>query len=240
MLPVPHVVPQGPLLHLQQLGGWLPTWRGDQRIHDQVRQVHGRQRRHPPEHDERPGRPERQPDGPQRTGAGGADLEGHQDGAHDPPGVLGVGVPRHGHLAGGPDRDRGSEEGADPDAEDGAPDALVEQDQHWPPGGRCGHGRAGEVHHPVQAREVLPHAALAHAEPAPGALPVRRDHGDRGRLLPLPAGPQPGVVVRLRGDQRPRDLLGPELQQPARRVHALDAEGGVEKGPGGARGRRGP
>mmetsp|Transcript_40192 Transcript_40192/g.106407 ORF Transcript_40192/g.106407 Transcript_40192/m.106407 type:complete len:203 (-) Transcript_40192:489-1097(-) len=162
----------------------------------------------PARHADRPRRSQCLHGRPERAGAGEVRLGRHTRGDDDAAGVYDLGVPRHGHLARRPYRGRGRAQGPDQDAAHRAPHDREQQVQLRPPGGqRRGH-RDEQVHHGCDQERCGRHHPLEDAEPSPGAHGVRRLLRDGAHPVQVQAGPLPGLLLRRRRHQRPRDLLG--------------------------------
>mmetsp|Transcript_3765 Transcript_3765/g.11577 ORF Transcript_3765/g.11577 Transcript_3765/m.11577 type:complete len:483 (+) Transcript_3765:598-2046(+) len=217
---LPHA--PGQVLHLRQVrGGLLPRRR--LRRHPSAA---GRRRGGPDaalrmrrRHRLEPGRAEREPHGAERALAAGRHQDVHAHGGRHARDDGRRGVPRHGHLARGPDR------GGRPRLGPGAPQLAAAlhyaQDQHGPPRGQRGHGRHREVR--ADGAELPGHRQRAPEvpEPAPehGWLPALcRPRDNRSEAQQ----PGPGrLLLRLRRFQRPGGLLGPLDERPG------EARGGL-------------
>mmetsp|Transcript_5653 Transcript_5653/g.18086 ORF Transcript_5653/g.18086 Transcript_5653/m.18086 type:complete len:311 (+) Transcript_5653:1036-1968(+) len=108
-----HALPHRPLLHLQLLRGRVHARRGHGRRRHQAQDLRaggGRLRPHGREPGE-PGRQERLADGTERALPGAVQPRRHQGGQVQAARDRHHGVPRDGHIAGRPHRDRGLPEG---------------------------------------------------------------------------------------------------------------------------------
>mmetsp|Transcript_70084 Transcript_70084/g.197817 ORF Transcript_70084/g.197817 Transcript_70084/m.197817 type:complete len:373 (+) Transcript_70084:1040-2158(+) len=238
-----HGLRQGPLLHLRRLGGRLRQGRGhgDDLRGVGRRLVHGPpgggHHRQPPQ----PGRPERQHDGAQRSGAADVHQSFVAGGRHQAPRRHDLGVPRNRHSFGRPHRDR-LPAGRAGDGHQGRSERVHQlEEQLGPPGGQRRHNRLDQVYPYGQVRCISTQCALADSQPALGHHRLAGVVRERGRRRAGQRRHLRRVLLRRLGNERALRGLGQVRSRPECCLEARPvADGEARPNQGGLSHQHGP